>query len=70
MWSETALDCLCFDEFDEEYSRIEPEDFVRQILLDKLGARLVVAGFNYRFGYMGKGDVDLLKALGKSIIFT
>lgn len=63
--SETALDCLCFDEFDEEYSRIEPEDFVRQILLDKLGARLVVAGFNYRFGYMGKGDVDLLKALGK-----
>ncbi len=68
--SQTTLDNVCFDEFDEEYSRIEPEDFVKQILLNKLGARLVVSGFNYRFGYMGKGDVNLLKALGKKHDFS
>ncbi|NLV36574.1 MAG: bifunctional riboflavin kinase/FAD synthetase [Clostridiaceae bacterium] len=68
--SETALDSLYFDEFDEEYSRIEPEDFVKQILVDRLGARLIVTGFNYRFGYMGKGDVDLLKALGRKYNFN
>ncbi len=67
--SETALDSVYFDEFDEEYSRIEPERFVKEILLGRLGARLVVAGFNYRFGYMGEGNVNLLKALGKKYNF-
>jgi riboflavin kinase/FMN adenylyltransferase len=67
--SETALDYVYYDEFDEEYSRIEPEAFVKQILLQKLGAKLVVAGFNYRFGYMGEGDTELLKKLGKKYNF-
>jgi riboflavin kinase/FMN adenylyltransferase len=66
---ETALDYVYFDEFDEKYSRISPDDFVRDILLTKLGARLVVAGFNYRFGYRGQGDVNLLKELGKKYNF-
>lgn len=66
---ETALDTVYFDEFDEEYSRMNPESFVREVLLDKLGARLVVAGFNYRFGYMGHGDVGLLKTMGKRYNF-
>ena len=66
---ETALDTVYFDEFDEEYSRMNPESFVREVLLDKLGARLVVAGFNYRFGYMGQGDVGLLKTMGKRYNF-
>ncbi|HEX2944586.1 MAG TPA: bifunctional riboflavin kinase/FAD synthetase [Clostridia bacterium] len=65
----TALDYLYFDEFDENFSRLRPENFVREILLDRLGARLVVAGFNYRFGYMGQGDVNLLRELGKKYNF-
>jgi len=67
--SETALDAVYFDEFDEEYSRMKPENFVKRILLDKLGAQLVVAGFNYRFGYKGQGDVELLKTMGKKYNF-
>jgi len=65
----TPLDCLYFDEFDEDFSRLKPENFVREILLDRLGARLVVAGFNYRFGYMGQGDVNLLRELGRKYNF-
>ena len=67
--SDTALHYLYFDEFDESYSRMKPECFVREVLLDKLGAGLVVTGFNYRFGYMGQGDVNLLKELGKKCNF-
>jgi riboflavin kinase/FMN adenylyltransferase len=63
--NDTALDYVCFDEFDEHLSRMKPECFVKEVLLDKLGAGLLVAGFNYRFGYMGQGDVALLKELGK-----
>ncbi len=60
----TRLDYLYFDEFTEEFSRLEPEEFVKKILVKKLNARLVVAGFNYRFGYKGQGDMELLKRLG------
>jgi len=68
--SETALDCVYFDEFNESYSRMSPEDFVKKVLLEKLNARLVIAGFNYHFGYMGQGDAQLLKAMGKKFGFN
>lgn len=62
---ETALKYLYFDEFDESYSRMKPEAFVKKILVDRLKIKLAVAGFDYRFGYKGSGDVELLKDLGK-----
>jgi len=57
---DTGLDYLYFEEFDEAYSRLSPEEFVKKILKDRLNIKLAVAGFNYRFGYMGEGDVKLL----------
>jgi riboflavin kinase / FMN adenylyltransferase len=62
---ETSLNTLYFDEFDEEFSRMKPEDFVKKILIGRLKMKLAVSGFNYRFGYKGQGDVALLKELGK-----
>lgn len=66
---QTPLNFLYFDEFTEEFSRLSPEAFVKNILIDMLKAKLVVTGFNYRFGYKGQGDVDLLKKLGDSMGF-
>jgi riboflavin kinase/FMN adenylyltransferase len=63
--NETPLKYLYLEEFDENYSHMKPENFVKDILVDKLKARLVVAGFNYRFGYNGHGDVNLLAEIGK-----
>lgn len=68
--SETALKYLYFDEFDEIYSRMKPEGFVKDVLIGRLGAKLLVAGFDYRFGYKGMGDVNLLKELGKALNFS
>lgn len=62
---ETSLDYLYFDEFNEEFSRIDPERFVYEVLVNRLNIKLAVAGFNYRFGYMGQGDVELLKKMGR-----
>ncbi|NLK68990.1 MAG: bifunctional riboflavin kinase/FAD synthetase [Clostridiaceae bacterium] len=61
----TGLDSLFLQEFDEEFSRMTPESFIENILCKKLRAKLVVVGFNFRFGYMGKGDTVLLKKMGK-----
>jgi riboflavin kinase/FMN adenylyltransferase len=66
---ETQLSYLYFDEFDEKYSRMKPEDFIRDILLERLGAGIVTAGFNYRFGYKGQGDTELLKDFGRKYNF-
>ncbi|MCX7746895.1 MAG: bifunctional riboflavin kinase/FAD synthetase [Clostridia bacterium] len=63
--SEMPLSFLCFDEFDERFSRMKPETFVKDILVAKLKAKLAVAGFDYRFGFKGEGDAKLLKELGK-----
>lgn len=63
--SETALDYVYFDEFDESFSRMMPESFVKEILIDKLGASLITVGYDYRFGYMGQGGVSFLMELGQ-----
>lgn len=42
---------------------LSPEEFVRDILIGQLRARIAVCGFNYRFGAGGKGDPAMLKVL-------
>jgi riboflavin kinase/FMN adenylyltransferase len=66
---ETSLKYIYFDEFDEHFSRMAPKDFVKSILAEKLKIKLAVAGFDYRFGYKGSGDVDLLKDMGEKLNF-
>jgi riboflavin kinase/FMN adenylyltransferase len=60
----TDLDCLIYQDFSESFSKLSPDEFVKQILIDKLKARLVVIGFNYRYGHMGKGNAETMKRSG------
>lgn len=41
-----------------------PEEFVKELLVKRLGAKYVAAGFNHRFGRNAAGDAELLKSLG------
>jgi riboflavin kinase/FMN adenylyltransferase len=50
--------------FTEDLARMTPENFVRQILVDALGAKAVLVGENFRFGRGQVGDVQLLRKLG------
>jgi riboflavin kinase / FMN adenylyltransferase len=50
--------------FDEARSQEEPEDFVREVLIDGVGARLVVVGEDFHFGRNRRGNVALLTDLG------
>jgi riboflavin kinase/FMN adenylyltransferase len=65
----TDLDTLYYQEFDEAFSRLSPEEFIKNILVDMLKIRLAVVGFNYRFGFMGKGDVEFLRRSGEKLGF-
>lgn len=46
-----------------EISKLSPEEFVDEILVEKFNATALCCGFNYRFGKGAKGDVSLLKKL-------
>ncbi|MGI9047949.1 MAG: bifunctional riboflavin kinase/FAD synthetase [Rubrobacteraceae bacterium] len=52
--------------FDGDLSEKSPEEFVRDVLVDELGAGVVVVGENFRFGYKAAGDVDELVRLMRS----
>ena len=43
---------------------MEPEEFVKDILVNEYNIRYAVCGYNYRFGKGGSGDTELLKKLG------
>jgi riboflavin kinase/FMN adenylyltransferase len=47
--------------FDRELSQKSPREFVREVLVEELGAVVVVVGGNFRFGYRASGDVEELQ---------
>ena len=47
----------------EEISGLTPEEFVQNELCEKLGAKAVFAGYNYRFGKGAAGSADTLASL-------
>ncbi|HLG99600.1 MAG TPA: bifunctional riboflavin kinase/FAD synthetase [Bryobacteraceae bacterium] len=55
--------------FDSSVSQLSPEDFVREILVDKLQTRAVLVGENFRFGYRAAGDPHTLEELGAKYSF-
>jgi riboflavin kinase/FMN adenylyltransferase len=53
-------------EFTLELSRLQPEEFVAQVL-GPIGTRVVFAGADFRFGAGRRGDVALLERLGLEV---
>ena len=47
---------------------MQPEDFVKDILVNNFNIKLAMAGFDYTFGYKGRGNADMLKKLGENTI--
>jgi riboflavin kinase / FMN adenylyltransferase len=60
-----VIDGLDVDElvvipFDDEFAAIEAEEFISGILIERLGARRVAVGENFRFGKRARGDPEML----------
>ena len=59
------LDRVALLRFDARLSAMSPAEFVESFLVAGLGVRAVVAGDDFRFGYRGEGNFDLLASLGE-----
>ena len=51
--------------FVPEVARLSPEEFVRDIVTGRLGARAALVGANFRFGHRHAGDLHTLQELGR-----
>lgn len=65
-----GLDAALVIPFTLEFSRMEAEDFVAEVLGKTLGAREVVIGFNHTFGRGARGTAALLAEWGPRHGFT
>ncbi len=66
---EFNVNYLYLAEFDEKLSRMQPEEFIKRILVDMFEIKLAVVGYDYRFGFEGSGDVALLEHYGTKYHF-
>ncbi|MHC0433761.1 bifunctional riboflavin kinase/FAD synthetase [Streptomyces sp. O3] len=64
LMAELGVDALLILPFTAEFSKLSPADFVVKVLVDKLRARLVVEGPNFRFGHKAAGNVAFLAEQG------
>ena len=64
-----GIDLLIDYPFDVETKNMLPEEFVLNILLEKLGCRALVVGENFRFGKGAVGDTSTLNELGNKYGF-
>lgn len=64
LFARAGLEVAVMLEFDEAFSALSPEKFVRTVLVEALGTRVVVVGADYRFGAGGVGTTQTLRELG------
>jgi riboflavin kinase / FMN adenylyltransferase len=56
--------------FDRAFAALEPETFVRDVLVGRFAAAHVVTGYDFHFGRGRKGNAATLKSLGKDLGFA
>jgi riboflavin kinase/FMN adenylyltransferase len=69
IFSEQGIDEVLILPFTPEIAELDPEDFVREILVDKLKARAVLVGANFNFGKRAAGNAAMLEQLGGRFSF-
>jgi len=68
--SQSGLDYVAFLPFTHALSRLDPEMFVRRILVERFRVRELVIGYDHGFGRARSGDIDLLRRIGIELGFA
>lgn len=65
--SNWPIDFLIYQRMTSDFTSVTPQEFVSQILIDRLKSRGIVVGWDFRFGAGRSGDVELLLKLSSEI---
>lgn len=55
------IDHLIVIQFNNEFSKIPACDFIKKILVEKIGTKHLIIGYNHHFGKRGEGDFNTIK---------
>ena len=64
------LDVVFLKSFDENFRNLTGEEFVRQILIEKLNVKHIIIGHDHVFGKNKSGNFELLQKLSKELDFV
>ncbi|MFJ8585548.1 bifunctional riboflavin kinase/FAD synthetase [Streptomyces sp. NPDC093595] len=64
LMADLGVDAVLVLPFTAEFSQLSPADFIVKVLVDKLHARTVIEGPNFRFGHKAAGNVAFLREMG------
>jgi riboflavin kinase/FMN adenylyltransferase len=67
--AEVGADVAIVEGFTRELAAVEAEDFVRDVLVKRLGVREVVVGYDFSFGRGRRGRPEMLRTLGAALGF-
>ncbi len=66
---ETLIDHLIIIKFDMDLGNLEARDFIKQILVDKIGVKYFIIGYDHHFGKSRKGDFNIVRKCGEAYDF-
>ena len=64
-----GINHLIILDFNAEFSRIDACDFVKEVLVNKIGTRHLLVGYNHHFGRKGEGDFNTIVKCSRSFDF-
>ncbi len=67
--NQIGIQNLVIHPFDESFSRLTAEEFVKNILVDKFHIHKIIIGHDHRFGRNRTANIDDLKAFGEQYDF-
>lgn len=63
IWQRAGIEVVIEYPFDKETMQMEPEAFINDVLLDRLGAKEIVVGEDFSFGKGCRGNAAMLAAM-------
>lgn len=62
---ESGIDHLIIVPFNKEFANISSEEFINDLLLEKVNPKIIVIGYDHHFGKDREGSFELLSEIGK-----
>lgn len=62
--AQTGIEQIIIAKFNRKMAEMSATDFVKELLIEQLGARWLLVGEDFRFGRQRTGDVALLRKIG------
>ncbi len=65
---ECGIDCVLYLDFNEKMAQMQPEDFLKKIIIDEIDAKAIIVGYDTHFGNSREGNFQFLQ--NRSTLFN